>query len=52
MYMNRLLIEGETLFIGRRKSDLLSPDLKEVKSKPDYEISMSEMADSDINIDL
>jgi hypothetical protein len=47
MYMNRLLLEGENLFIGKKKNQ----ELNIVKGKDEYELDLNEMEDKDVNIE-
>ena len=46
MYMNRLLLEGENLFIGKKKNN----DLSILKDKEEYELDINDMDEKDVDL--
>lgn len=50
MYMNRLLIEGEQLFLGQRKKSVLVK--VDGKLRNEYELNLEDLDEKDVDIDL
>lgn len=50
MYMNRLLVEGEQLFLGQRKKSVLVK--VDGQLREEYELNIEDLDDKDVNVEL